>query len=465
MKYSFIYISLLIALCLSTHGAEAQMALMKDGMVIYTDQARPDSITFSQQKAASIPTRQVCGVDLGLPSGTIWADRNVGAIATWDHGDAFYWSQVTPVEDITIWPDPPCELEYTEPELDAEHDAATVILGKNWQTPSREQWEELIQQCQIEEIIGVRWGEYVLGNPGVMLTGPNGNQLYLPVLVSQYVNYASRNLEKTEDGEYLNPNFYFRSEWKLQYSLGSDAIPFKGSIRAVRTNYDGDDGEILVTRDDIALSNTINAGCYPKESAEGDNTTTDEWGDKSTIDLARDVDYMTKDEKDYVLEVNMVRTNPQAYAVRYIAPILASKTSSEDYLKDVKECYDVLMATEAVGALAPAKMLYQCAKDHCDSQSKEGLASHTRVDGKSVGDAALEYGDYMSVGENIAGGQQSAREVVIALLIDKGIESRGHRINILNANYNYAGAAYSRAHMKYGTFWVMDFAKDWKDKE
>ena len=34
-------------------------------------------------------------VDLGLPSGTLWADRNVGAASPEDYGDYFAWGETT----------------------------------------------------------------------------------------------------------------------------------------------------------------------------------------------------------------------------------------------------------------------------------------------------------------------------------------------------------------------------------
>ena len=40
-------------------------------------------------------------VDLGLPSGTLWADRNVGAASPEDCGDYFAWGETTS-KSITI---------------------------------------------------------------------------------------------------------------------------------------------------------------------------------------------------------------------------------------------------------------------------------------------------------------------------------------------------------------------------
>ena len=35
-------------------------------------------------------------IDLGLPSGTLWADRNIGAIEPEDEGDFYTWGETEP---------------------------------------------------------------------------------------------------------------------------------------------------------------------------------------------------------------------------------------------------------------------------------------------------------------------------------------------------------------------------------
>lgn len=40
-------------------------------------------------------------VDLGLPSGTLWATYNVGATSPYEKGDYFAWGEVEPREDFS----------------------------------------------------------------------------------------------------------------------------------------------------------------------------------------------------------------------------------------------------------------------------------------------------------------------------------------------------------------------------
>ena len=144
---------------------------------------------------------------MGLPSGTKWANMNLGATKPSDAGDYFAWGETEPKLDFTeetykfyksvttkVKDEDGFETSKTisgytkyvyEPkyafegvcdnktELDNEDDAAYHILGKEWNIPTVEQWKELITQC-----------EWVIGKlndkDGYKVIGPNGNWIFLP---------------------------------------------------------------------------------------------------------------------------------------------------------------------------------------------------------------------------------------------------------------------------------------------
>jgi uncharacterized protein YkwD len=57
-----------------------------------------------------------------------------------------------------------------------------------------------------------------------------------------------------------------------------------------------------------------------------------------------------------------------------------------------------------------------------------------------------KYGTFTgSIAENIAYGTTGGRKIVLALIIDDGVASRGHRANIFNANLLFLGA-YTGSH-------------------
>ena len=99
-------------------------------------------------------------VDLGLPSGTLWANRNVGADNTCDCGVYFAYGELQGKKNyswdtykyangarLTL-------KKYTDNEdiqrLDPKLDAASVIMRDNWRTPTREDFIELMEYCDMK---------------------------------------------------------------------------------------------------------------------------------------------------------------------------------------------------------------------------------------------------------------------------------------------------------------------------
>ena len=127
-------------------------------------------------------------VDLGLPSGLLWAKCNIGAATENDSGDYFSWGETAPKTKYSygkykFWNG----STYTKynwsdnlMELQPEDDAAFVNLGPWCHTPTKAEWEELIEKCT--------WEATKVTMPGTTepvvaywkVTGPNGNHIILP---------------------------------------------------------------------------------------------------------------------------------------------------------------------------------------------------------------------------------------------------------------------------------------------
>ena len=103
-------------------------------------------------------------VDLGLPSGKLWADRNIGAFFPQDYGLFFSWGNVEghkPKCGDVDWGDNDNVFDYEftleeynktpgaklEGDIDAAHDAATVNLGEPWCMPTEDDFQELYDNC------------------------------------------------------------------------------------------------------------------------------------------------------------------------------------------------------------------------------------------------------------------------------------------------------------------------------
>ena len=133
-------------------------------------------------------------VDLGLPSGTLWATMNIGANSPEEYGDYFAWGETEPKENydwstykwcngsentMTKY----CTYGYYgavdgKTELEPEDDAASVNWGASWRMPTVEQLQELIDNCT--------WTSMQQnGVNGRLVTGPNGNTIFLPAAGSR----------------------------------------------------------------------------------------------------------------------------------------------------------------------------------------------------------------------------------------------------------------------------------------
>ena len=155
-------------------------------------------------------------VDLGLPSGLLWADRNIGASSPEDAGLYFQWGdtigytteQVSNGEktfasnfsDYFDTTDGGSTFNKYNASglrvLEASNDAATVNMGSEYRMPTKTDFEELINNTIIT-FIDLQGNEYsqtealsgvIATNnfKGVKITGSNGNYIFIPASCQCY---------------------------------------------------------------------------------------------------------------------------------------------------------------------------------------------------------------------------------------------------------------------------------------
>ena len=94
-------------------------------------------------------------VDLGLPSGLKWATCNVGAISPEEYGLYFAWGETTgyTAEQVEKGVRKFDSASYTAPSgsenLTPEQDAAHINMGDNWRMPTKAEFQELIDNCNV----------------------------------------------------------------------------------------------------------------------------------------------------------------------------------------------------------------------------------------------------------------------------------------------------------------------------
>ena len=128
-------------------------------------------------------------VDLGLPSGRLWANMNIGAEKETDYGLYFQWGDTIGYNDashatwatcpgnggnsaytadsIAAWDTENLQsvtgMAYSTKILKPTVDAATVNMGSKWRMPTHEDYTELINNTNYEvaEINGVKGAKFI----------------------------------------------------------------------------------------------------------------------------------------------------------------------------------------------------------------------------------------------------------------------------------------------------------------
>ena len=155
-----------------------------------------------------------------------------------------------------------------------------------------------------------------------------------------------------------------------------------------------------------------------------------------------------------IRELNLARENPTLYA-SFVAE--ARPFHMLEHGRAVDEAIRFLKRARPLQPLALSSGISRAAADHCAEQV-DGELGHDGKDRSSPGDRINRYGSWGATwGENISYAQKTARGVVVSLIIDDGVRARGHRKNIFNPKFNYAGAAFG-PHARYRTVCTIDFA-------
>lgn len=189
-------------------------------------------------------------VDLGLPSGTLWATCNVGADYPWEYGNYYAWGE-TKTKTNFDW----SNYKYAKGDsnkltkycsdrscgnngfidkltkLQPGDDVATAQWGSGWRMPTKEQWEELKQCTLLSE-----WTE-LNGVQGWLFIGTNGNQLFLPA--------AGRYLDKPlfcgKEGGYWSSTLadYQNFAWEFSFYWSDNGNKYVHETKQITSRFVG----------------------------------------------------------------------------------------------------------------------------------------------------------------------------------------------------------------------------------
>ena len=142
---------------------------------------------FLLKNKTAISTQDTDYIDLGLPSGLLWARCNIGAEKPTDYGDYFMWGSTEPnTNDECFWDIAPFNGgydEFNEKYFDSlknkvcpnniladRFDAVSVLLGNGWRMPTKEDFKELFNNAEHKWV-----KDYQNSNiNGILFTSKNG---------------------------------------------------------------------------------------------------------------------------------------------------------------------------------------------------------------------------------------------------------------------------------------------------
>lgn len=143
-------------------------------------------------------------IDLGLPSGLLWAECNVGAATPEDAGYYYAWGETEPkdyydVGNYKFTNFSKYNADDAKVTLEATDDVATVKWGKRCHIPTVTEMNELYHNCNWTPTNNNTLAGYTV-------TGPNGNSIFLPLAGRK----RSSEVElKGQTGYYWSSSIYY----------------------------------------------------------------------------------------------------------------------------------------------------------------------------------------------------------------------------------------------------------------
>ncbi len=175
-----------------------------------------------------------------------------------------------------------------------------------------------------------------------------------------------------------------------------------------------------------------------------------------------------------VRELNLAREHPVRYAC-YLEELKANfrgntlllpggtRMLTREGVGAVEEAIRFLRSARPLPLLKFSPGLAHSAALHVADQVS-GSVGHSGSDRSDPAARMNRYGTWSGHwGENISYGKSTARDIVLALLIDDGLRNRKHRQNIFRSDFNFAGAAVG-PHARYGTTCSIDFAGGYAER-
>lgn len=207
LKSAFARLSVTLMLLMGTISASAQYYLNvyeKSGYSSQYEVSNIDSISITDEQKEPVSYEYV---DLGLSVN--WATFNVGATVPEGFGNYYAWGEVQKKKSYNIYTYRWNNYigQYATSILKPEDDVAHEIWGGDWRMPTKEEFQELIDNCiwQLTTINGI--GGYRVTS---RKDGYTERSIFLP-LAGYYYNNALRMPWQKSNERYMGLGFYWSS--------------------------------------------------------------------------------------------------------------------------------------------------------------------------------------------------------------------------------------------------------------
>jgi uncharacterized protein YkwD len=174
-------------------------------------------------------------------------------------------------------------------------------------------------------------------------------------------------------------------------------------------------------------------------------------------------------------EINALRANPGSY-IKYLEELRANFNGTTLNFADgtrlitnegvvaVNDAISSLKSAKPVGSFKMSAGLVKAASEHLQDMIKNNFSGHKGSDGSWPPNRADRQGFWSGeVKENISYRTQSARDILLNMLLDDGNPKRDHRKNLLSSNLKFAGLAVGDG-KTYGRLCVVVFANEFTEK-
>ena len=181
------------------------------------------------------------------------------------------------------------------------------------------------------------------------------------------------------------------------------------------------------------------------------STFSDEWNDSvyTKANTVSSIDYMSAEEKKVIHILNLMRLNPQLFlktvVMKYPSLSMYPSLETSPYFISL---VSTLENQKPLPLLFPNQKCFTSADCHAITSGRKGYVGHER----QLEECKTK--QFFS-GECCSYGYNNAIDIVLTLLIDKGVPGLGHRINLLS-NYKTCGVSI-QPHKKYVYNAVIDF--------